>query len=180
MRAAKATALVAAVLAAAHAAPARAGARAPELTITATASQDTARPGDVVTFTVQAANTGTLDYSTSPDSVPAWFAADLTGVLDDADLDDGAAADRGEVRRIVLDGRTHLRWRGALPRGAKARLTFSVTLPPLSKGGDDTLLSSVQSDTPVNNCHVERPAPDDLDQATRRAAPCLTRVDVRP
>ncbi|MGO3884669.1 MAG: DUF6923 family protein [Mycetocola sp.] len=102
--------------------------RVPALDLTKT-SDFTAdsRPGDTITYTVSATNTGTGDYTTSD---PAVIFDDLSDVLDDAEYNGDLAADRtgdtGEALPL-------LSWSGALPIGETVTLSYSVTL---ASGGD--------------------------------------------
>lgn len=96
-----------------------------EKTSNATANS---RPGDVITYTVTATNTGEGDYTTAN---PAVVLDDLTGVADDGTLDeDSLAADRGGDPTYA---EPRITWTGALPAGESVTLTYEVLL---KAGGD--------------------------------------------
>jgi uncharacterized repeat protein (TIGR01451 family) len=93
-------------------------------------------PGDEVTYTVVATNTGQVAYD------EAMFDEDLTGVLDDAELV-AVAADTGTVS--LGDGETVLRWSGPLPvaDGPGATLTVTIRLRDPDLDGDHSLANVV-------------------------------------
>ncbi|MFE5501355.1 CARDB domain-containing protein [Amycolatopsis japonica] len=97
-----------------------------------TAAPATAKPGDVVTYTVTASNPGTGPYR------GARFTDDLSGVLDDATYNRDARADTGTVDYSA----PRLTWAADLPAGATVTVTYSVTVnkPPT---GDRALRNSV-------------------------------------
>ncbi|MEV0676458.1 DUF11 domain-containing protein [Actinosynnema sp. NPDC050436] len=120
---------------------------APDLTkklvVAKTADKTTARPGDKVTYTVTARNTGT---GPAPG---ASVVDDLSGVLDDA-VYNGDAVAAGSPTQPVYDGTAQtLSWTGDIAAGATVTLTYSVTVgsPP---GGDKVLRNTVTS--PDGNC----------------------------
>ncbi|MBQ3358350.1 MAG: DUF11 domain-containing protein [Microbacterium sp.] len=86
------------------------------------------RPGDVVTYTVTATNTGTAGYTALN---PAVVFDDLRGVLDDAEYNLDATASVGSNPTYIDPG--FISWSGALPAGDSVTLTYSVTL---QAGGD--------------------------------------------
>lgn len=90
------------------------------------ATADT-RPGDTVTYTVRATNTGTTPFTTQ---YPAVVVDDLAGVLDDADYADDASADRAGT---VSYASPLLSWTGALAVGDRVEITYSTVV----KGGGD-------------------------------------------
>jgi fimbrial isopeptide formation D2 family protein/LPXTG-motif cell wall-anchored protein len=106
-----------------------------------------AGPGDVVTYTVTATNTGSVDYSASK---PARFSDDFTKVLDDADYAGDAKASSGAVG---YDDPT-LTWSGPLRTGQTVTVTYSFTIhDPLD--GDGRLVNVVVTPDGVNgNCEV--------------------------
>lgn len=89
-----------------------------------------ARPGDTVTYTVAATNTGDGDYTTTN---PAVVFDDLSNVLDDAIYNTDAVSD--QVGQVAFSSPL-LSWTGALVVGATVTLTYSVTL---ESGGDGTV-----------------------------------------
>ncbi|MFK3835008.1 GEVED domain-containing protein [Microbacterium sp. NPDC087868] len=86
------------------------------------------RPGDVVTYTITATNTGTAPYNAQ---FPAVVFDDLRGVLDDAEYNLDATASVGSNPTYIDPG--FISWSGALPAGDSVTLTYSVTL---QAGGD--------------------------------------------
>ncbi|MEW1700163.1 hypothetical protein [Streptomyces sp. NPDC091278] len=130
----------------------------PDLEITRTASPRAVRPGEVLTYTVTARNTGPAD-------LPAVrFSDDLTGVLDDADHRRDARTDLGTVTYTERG----TAFSGALPAGRTATVTYSVRIKDRPEG-DGRLRSAVTSGTPRSNCG---PGSGDPACAT---APALTR-----
>ncbi|MER8026865.1 DUF11 domain-containing protein, partial [Glutamicibacter protophormiae] len=109
------------------------------------------RPGDTVTYTVTATNTGTADYTQQN---PAVVFDDLSAVLDDADFNDDATASRPGT---VSHESPLLSWTGALPVGESIQLTYSTTL---KSGGDGEIrnVAWVPSDP-------ENPEPPQCDPA---------------
>lgn len=122
-----------------------------------------ARPGDTVTYTVTATNTGTADFT---EDNPAVLFDDLSGVLDDAVFNDDAQADQpGEVSYES----PLLSWTGPLEVGESVELTYSVTL----QGGGDGAVRNVawQPSDPENpEPPACAPPEDGVDPAT--GEPC--------
>ncbi|MFE0022960.1 GEVED domain-containing protein [Amycolatopsis sp. NPDC059021] len=118
----------------------------PGLALAKKASATEAKPGDKVTYTITAANTGQTELK------GATFTDDMTGVLDDAAYNNNAAADTGTTSYAA----PKLTWTGDLPVGATATITYTVTVgnPPT---GDLKLGNVVGSTTPGNNCPVPMP-----------------------
>ncbi|WP_454853662.1 DUF7927 domain-containing protein [Promicromonospora soli] len=111
-----------------------------DLTIekSSTMTEDT-RPGDTITYTLTASNTGTGDYT---EAVPAVLFDDLTAVLDDAVYEDDAvaeASDGSEVPAPAFLEPSHLSWAGPIAAGESVEITYTVTLA----GGGDGILRNV-------------------------------------
>ncbi|MBF4513570.1 DUF11 domain-containing protein [Plantibacter sp. VKM Ac-2885] len=101
----------------------------PDLTITKSSDVSTdARPGDVVTYTVTATNTGTGAYTAEN---PAVVFDDLSNVIDDGTYGDDAATTRPGT---LSYSSPLLSWRGALGVGASVSLTYSVKLGSSGNG----------------------------------------------
>jgi uncharacterized repeat protein (TIGR01451 family)/fimbrial isopeptide formation D2 family protein/LPXTG-motif cell wall-anchored protein len=92
------------------------------------------RPGDVISYTITATNNGLGDYTASN---PARVFDDLTGVLDDADYQGDAEADRAPTTPAYAA--PVLSWTGALPAGESVTITYKVKL----KGGGDGTVRNV-------------------------------------
>lgn len=88
--------------------------------------------GDVVTYTVTVANTGTGDFTAAD---PATFSDDLSKVLDDADYNADATGG------ATVTGNT-LSWSGPLAVGATTTITYSVTVRN-TPTGDKVLTNAV-------------------------------------
>ncbi|MBN8425511.1 DUF11 domain-containing protein [Microbacterium esteraromaticum] len=97
-----------------------------ELVKSSDASAET-RVGDEVTYTVTATNTGSADYTGAK---PAVVFDDLSGVLDDAEYNADAVADRSGAMSYA---EPLLSWAGALAVGESVELTYTVTV---MAGGD--------------------------------------------
>ncbi|SDL02214.1 DUF7507 domain-containing protein [Streptomyces indicus] len=99
------------------------------------------KPGDKVTYTIRAKNTGQVAIAGGS------FADDLVKVLDDATYNEDADATSGEVAHAEPT----LTWTGDIPVDGTVTLTYSVTVKdPLT--GDKQLANAVTSDIPGNNC----------------------------
>ncbi|ATL30672.1 internalin, putative [Streptomyces formicae] len=118
------------------------------LKIKKTASPKIPRTGGKVTYTVTVENTGTVDYD------GATFTDDLTDVLDDATWDDSATANPGTTAYDAT-AKT-LTWTGDLAVGAKATVTYTVTV---TNAGDKYLRNVVTGDT-SGNCPPDSKDPD--------------------
>jgi uncharacterized repeat protein (TIGR01451 family)/LPXTG-motif cell wall-anchored protein len=105
----------------------------PALTITKTSDATAStKPGDTVTYTVSATNSGTDDYT---EAKPATIIDDLSDVLDDADFTGSVdVADGAGVDPSYDEPR--IRWSGPLAEGKTVTLTYSVVL---TGGGDGTV-----------------------------------------
>ena len=91
------------------------------------------KPGDTITYTVTATNDGPGDFTAADQ---ASVVDDLTGVLDDADYDNNATADRGGVPTYAAP---RITWVGALTHGDTVTITYTVVL----KGGGDGVVRNV-------------------------------------
>ncbi|MFC1420943.1 DUF7927 domain-containing protein [Streptacidiphilus cavernicola] len=120
----------------------------PELVLSKTASTTEAKPGDTVSYTVTATNTGAIPID------PADFTDDLSGVLDDADYNGDATATVGTV---VPVGKT-LEWTGTLNPGESTTITYSVTVHDPDQG-DHLLHNAVNTTIPGTTCTPPPPAP---------------------
>jgi uncharacterized repeat protein (TIGR01451 family) len=122
-----------------------------------------ARPGDVVTYTVTATNTGAGAYTADN---PAVVFDDLSGVLDDAEYNADAAA----TRTGTLGYQAPLiSWSGALGVGESVDITYSVTL---QSGGDGEVgnVTWVPNDPEITTPPTCDPATGGVDDATGQ--PC--------
>ncbi|GAA1427308.1 DUF11 domain-containing protein [Microlunatus lacustris] len=120
------------------------------LTTVASASTDSAVPGERVTYTVTTTNTGQTDYTT------ATFAAPLAGLLDDAVYADDATATNGSVVRTG----DSLVWTGPLVQGAQVVVTYSVTVKdPVPDAGDHRLEQTLTSIRNGSNCLADSTDP---------------------
>ena len=113
----------------------------PALTITKTANTATTTPGGTVGYTVTVTDSGQTPYT------GATFSDDLTGVLDDATYNTGAAATVGSLTFAS----PALTWTGDLAAGASAVITYSVTVN--NPDTDNHILTNlITSTTPGSNC----------------------------
>lgn len=101
------------------------------LTKTSDATADS-RSGDQVTYTVTARNDGEGDWTALD---PATLVDDLSGVLDDAQLDGAATASAGTTSYA----RPRLRWTGPIAHGDTVTIQYTVRLT----GGGDGLVDNV-------------------------------------
>ncbi|MER8041922.1 hypothetical protein [Streptomyces sp. NPDC094032] len=113
----------------------------PDLRVTKKASPARVKPGGTVTYTVTAENIGDLDY---PD---ARFSDDLTANLDDAVYQGDVRADLGDVDYTA----PRITYRGDIPAGEKATITYSVKIDDPVRG-DGKLPNSVEVTSPRSNC----------------------------
>jgi uncharacterized repeat protein (TIGR01451 family) len=86
--------------------------------ISKTASTATAKPGDVVTYTITVTNTGEVAYTRA---APASFVDDISNVLVRASYNNDATGGATFTN-------PSLSWSGALPVGATATVTYSVAV----------------------------------------------------
>ncbi len=129
---------------------------------TSDATADT-RPGDVVTYTVTATNTGAGAFTASN---PARIYDDLSGVLDDAAYNADASASRPGTIGYTAP---RLSWSGALAAGASVSLTYTVTM----RGSGDGVARNVAwrpGDPGITTPPSCDPAPGGVDAATGQ--PC--------
>ncbi|MEV1020444.1 hypothetical protein [Streptomyces sp. NPDC050264] len=121
----------------------------PDLEIKKSAAPKKVAPGGRVTYTITAENIGEVDYP------GAKLSDDLGDVLDDATYNGDAEATIGDVTYAS----PKLNWRGDVPAGQTAKITYSVTLhDPLS--GDGKLTNNVIADTPRTNCEDDSGDPN--------------------
>ncbi|ATY12621.1 DUF11 domain-containing protein [Amycolatopsis sp. AA4] len=118
------------------------------LELSKTAAPATAQPGDKVTYTVTARNTGTATYR------GAGFTDDLSRVLDDATYNNDATATSGSVAYAA----PNLTWTADLPAGATVTITYSVTVRA-TQTGDNELRNAVTG-PPDSTCPPGNTAPD--------------------
>jgi uncharacterized repeat protein (TIGR01451 family) len=114
-----------------------------DLSLVKTADRSVAAPGDRVTYTIVASNTGQADYT---DAEPATFDDDLTGVLDDAAYSNDATATAGALSYVA----PILTWTGPLAVGATARITYTVVVGRPPDG--DLILTNVVIGPPYTRC----------------------------
>ena len=114
------------------------------LTFTATAGPAAAAAGDVVHYTVTAANSGLSRYA------GATFTAALGGVLDDASYDNDAAATAGAAPVFTSPSLT---WTGDVPASGTVTITYSVTINRPDTG-NGILASAITSTSAGGNCPV--------------------------
>ncbi|WP_416970237.1 isopeptide-forming domain-containing fimbrial protein [Streptomyces sp. 4F14] len=119
----------------------------PQLTLNKTYTPSNPLPGDKVTYTVTARNTGTATYP------GATWSDDLTGVLDDATYNADANASIGTVSYAS----PKLSWTGDVPAGQTATVTYSVTVNDPDTG--DKQLSNTVTGTPDATCATCTPPP---------------------
>jgi large repetitive protein len=129
----------------------------PKLSITKTAGTATTTPGSVVAYTIVVTNTGQTAYAA------AHLDDSLSGVLPDSDYNRDA---------VVVGGGTlgytepTLSWTGALPIGAIATITYSITVDDPDPG-DKHMVNTVVSSSPGSTCPPSSPG-----------AACTAAVDV--
>lgn len=127
---------------------------------TSDATADT-RPGDTVTYTVTATNTGTGDYT---DENPAVVLDDLGGVLDDGAYNGDAEASVGSEPSFASP---LISWSGALDEGDSVTITYTVTIA----GGGDGIVRNVAFVPPCD------PADAQCDPVTPACDPPVDGVD---
>ncbi|MGW2401704.1 DUF7927 domain-containing protein [Kitasatospora sp. NPDC001664] len=135
-----------------------------KLDVTKTSDVTTVTVGSKITYTVTVTNTGAVDYA------GATLTDDLSKVLDDATYNQDAAATTGTASYTAPT----IGWTGDLKVGAKAVITYSVTV---TAAGDKLLDNAAV--VPDSNC----PIPMEPRRLTRAAVPydpdCTTHQTVR-
>ncbi|NUT18685.1 MAG: DUF11 domain-containing protein [Hamadaea sp.] len=116
--------------------------KAAALTIHKSANTTTAKPGDVVTYTVTVTNTG----AAYPD---AQVTDNLSGVLDDAVYNGDVTADSGKT---AYEQPT-LTWTGDVLAGATVTVKYSVKVRQPVPG--DHVLGNIVTGPPGSNCPAE-------------------------
>lgn len=116
------------------------------LEVAQVADADSSIPGLTIGYTITARNSGTATLT------GAALKADLAKMLDDADYNDDAAASTGALSYAE----PALAWKGDLPAGETATITYSVTISDPAQG-DHELASAVSSDTPGSTCTSAKP-----------------------
>ncbi|MEU7524351.1 S8 family serine peptidase [Saccharothrix sp. NPDC042600] len=137
----------------------------PGMAITKTVDRRSAAPGDTVTYTVTATNTGATAL------VGARFTDDMSGVLDDAAF--GTVTTSSGTADFLSPTLT---WTGDLDIGQSATTTYTVTVGA-AHAGDGDLVNSVTTTTPggpgtptTTSTAVTDPAAGDLPDTGGRMA----------
>ncbi|CAO5254753.1 DUF7927 domain-containing protein [Frankia sp. AgKG'84/4] len=121
------------------------------LAITLAADVSTAIPGQVVTLTLTATNTGQTAY---PNAV---VDANLGEAVDDSDYNGDAAATTGSLNLDIATGQ--LVWTGSLAPGESVIITASVTVKSPDPG-DKTVTAFASSTAAGSTCPPGSPNPD--------------------
>jgi uncharacterized repeat protein (TIGR01451 family) len=122
------------------------------LQVTKTANRTDVLPGQTITYTITAENTGTVDYTAAS---PASFTDDLSSVLDDAVYNDDAASSDGPAPTY---DEPVLSWSGPIAAGDTVTVTYTVTVNDPDTG-DSLIDNTVVSDTPGSNCAADSTDP---------------------
>ncbi|NED96051.1 DUF11 domain-containing protein [Phytoactinopolyspora alkaliphila] len=140
---------------------------APVIEKTSDATEDS-RPGDTVTYTVTATN------PTSVDLPSVTVADDLSGVLDDATLDESSLSANPSTGTLGFTD-PMIRWEGPLGSGESVTITYEVTLT----GDGDGLVRNVafapQCDPLDPDCEETTPQcdpPDENGRDPQTGIPC--------
>ncbi|MGK9221337.1 CshA/CshB family fibrillar adhesin-related protein [Microbacterium sp. SA156] len=134
------------------------------------ATADT-RPGDTVTYTVRARNTGATAYT---DAYPAVVFDDLSGVLDDAAYNDDARADR---EGDLAYAEPLLSWTGPLAAGDAVEITYTTTV---KAGGDGTARNVAWEPNDPENPATPSCDPADGGVDPTTGEPCAEAVHLLP
>ncbi|GHF16714.1 hypothetical protein GCM10017786_58290 [Amycolatopsis deserti] len=124
--------------------------------VSKSASQQDANPGETVTYTIVVTNTGQADYTSD---APASFTDDLSAVLDDATYNNDATGGATYAEPV-------LSWSGPLAVGDSVTVTYTVTVHDPDTG--DKRLENVVTNPPGigGGC-----APGSTDPACRNVIP---------
>lgn len=114
------------------------------LRLTKIADRTDVVPGQVITYTITAENTGQVAYTAA---APASWTDDLTQVLDDATYNDDATSTAG----VVSYQRPVLSWSAPVAVGETVTITYTVTVNDPDTG-DKVLDNRVVSDVPGSSC----------------------------
>jgi uncharacterized repeat protein (TIGR01451 family) len=113
----------------------------PALTITSSANHTQTMPGQTVTYTVVATNSGQLPFGSADLNIA------LGDLLDDATYAGGISASSGTPAVVG----NLLTWRGALSPGGSVTITYAVTVAA-APAGNHRLGQTITSVTPGSNC----------------------------
>jgi large repetitive protein len=111
------------------------------LTFTTTTDVSSAAEGQVVHYTITAANTGLTAYA------GAVFTESLAGILDDAAYNGDVNASAG----LAAFTSPNLTWAGTVPAAGSVTITFSVTVNSPDTG-NKILTTALSSVSPDSNC----------------------------
>jgi uncharacterized repeat protein (TIGR01451 family) len=121
----------------------------PYLTVRKAVNTAAARPGQKVTYTVRAVNSG------RGDAANVRITDRLADVLDNARFNNDAYASTG---RVVRSG-SNLLWSGSLKARQSVTITYSVTVNRLTRGSDRSLDNPVGVSAPGSNCAARAASP---------------------